>query len=108
MNLLMAYNFSMEEVHMEAPNFYKACAEKVFPEFAVSTTFLPALRGGALFTWLTGIGTRESAALNLCVSWWLFRHGHKFDVIVGWITNGIIAAVLKRLLRWRNTRVCLI
>jgi glycosyltransferase involved in cell wall biosynthesis len=47
-------------------------------------------------------------ALTLCVSWWLLRNGHKFDVIVGWITNGIIAAVLKRILRWRNTRVCLI
>src|SRR2546425_142327 len=108
MKLLMAHNCSVEEANIEAPNFYKACAEKVFPGFAVSTTFLPDLRAGALFRWFTGIRTGESTALTLCVSWWLFRNGHKFDVIVGWITNGIIAAVLKKVLHWRNTRVCLI
>jgi len=104
----MAHNFSVEEANIVAHNFYKACAEKVFPGFSVSTAFLPDLRAGALFGWLTRIGTKESDALTLCVSWWLLRNGRKFDVIVGWITNGIIAAVLKRLLHWRNTRVCLI
>lgn len=108
MKLLMAYNFSTEGTHVEAPNFYKCCAEKVFPGFSVSTTFIPDLRGRPLFRFLIVLGVGQEAALTICVGWWLIRNGHKFDVIVGWVTNGIIAAVIKRILRWRNTRVCLI
>lgn len=104
----MAYNFSTEEAHVSAPNFYKSCAEKVFPELSVSTTFIPDLRVRPLFRLLTLIRIKQGLALSICVGWWLIWNGHKFDVIVGWVTNGIIAAVLKRILRWRNTRVCLI
>jgi hypothetical protein len=46
--------------------------------------------------------------LTICVGWWLIRNGHRFDVIVGWATYGIIAAILRGILRWHNTRVCLI
>lgn len=108
MKLLMAHNFSSEEANIEAPNFYKACAEQVFPGLAVSTTFIPDLRRSALFRRLTRIKVKDATAMTVCVFWWLSRNGQKFDVIVGWITNGIIAAVLKKILHWRNTRVCLI
>lgn len=108
MKLLMAYNFTTEEAHVETPNFYRACAEQVFPELGVETTFLPNLRTCFLFRFLTFVRIKEASALTTAVTWWIFRNGHKFDVIVGWVTNGIIAAVLKDLMRWPRTRVCLI
>ena len=108
MKLLIAYNFSVEEAHVEAPNFYKSCAEKVFPNFPVSTTFIPDLSRHPLFRFLTVIRVKKGLALTTCVIWWLIRNGYEFDVIVGWSNNGIIAAVLKKILHWRNTRICLI
>jgi hypothetical protein len=108
MKLLIAYNFSSEELHISAPNFYKSCAEKVFPQFSVNTTFIPNLRDHFLFRLLVLIGVKQTLALSICVGCWLSWNGHKFDVIVGWVTNGIIVAVLKRILHWHDTRVCLI
>ena len=108
MKLLFAYNFSTEESNIEAPNFYRACGEKIFPRFSVETSFLPNLRGSLLFRISTYLGVKNSSALTLSLAWWLLLHGHKFDFIVGWINNGIIAAILKSFLGWRSTGVCLI
>lgn len=108
MKLLMVYNFTTEEAHVDAPNFYRDCAEKVFPEFGVETTFLPNMRTHILFKLLTFLRIKDSSALTVVVIWWVFRNGHKFDIILGWVTNGVIAAILKDLMRWPRTRVCLI
>jgi len=104
----MVYNFTDEEAHVESPNFYRACAEQVFPELGVETTFLPNLRKSLLFRFLTFARFGKVTALAIAVTWWIFRYGNKFDVIVGWVSNGIIAAVLRHLLRWPSTRVCII
>jgi hypothetical protein len=108
MKLLMAYNFTVEEAHVETPNFYRACAEQVFPGLGVKTTFLPNLRTCLLFRLLTFVRCKESIALMIAVTWWIFRNGHKFDVIVGWVAHGIVAAFLRCIMRWPRTRVCLI
>lgn len=108
MKMLMAYNFTTEEAHVESPNFYRACAEQVFPELGVETTFLPNLRKSLLFRFLAFARFRKDTALTVAVTWWIFTNGNKFDVIVGWVGNGIIAAVLRHFLRWPSTRVCII
>ena len=108
MKLLIAYNFSTEESNVEAPNFYRACGEQIFPRFSVETSFLPNLRESRLYRLTKLFGVKHSSALTFSVAWWLLLHGHKFDIIVGWITNGIIAAILKSVFGWRSTDVCLI
>jgi hypothetical protein len=108
MKLLIAYNFSTEESNVEASNFYRACGEQIFPRFSVQTSFLPNLRESRLYRLTTFLGVKHSTALTFSVVWWLFLNGRRFDVIVGWITNGIIAAILKSFLGWRSTGVCLI
>lgn len=108
MKLLMVYNFSIEEAHVVAPNFYKACAEKVFPGFGVETTFLPNLRTSLLFNFLKLFQIKSRSALTIAVAWWLLKNGHKFDVIMGWSTYGVIAAIIKKIIGWDKTSVCLI
>ena len=108
MKLLIAYNFSTEESNVEAPNFYRACGEQIFPRFSVETSFLPNLRESRLYRLIMFFGVQHSFALTFSVAWWLMLHGHKYDIIVGWLTNGLIAAILKSAFGWRSTNVCLI
>jgi len=106
--LLMVYNFDQYEAEVENPNFYRSCAEKVFPKLSVSTSFLPDLAKSLLYKILILFRVDKGQALDVCIFFWLIRYGHKYEVIVGWLTGGIIASFLKGILRWRNTRVCLI
>lgn len=106
--LLVLYSFSGEEAGIEAPNFYRSCAEKVFPRFSVETTYLPNMRQRRLFQWLCALGLDESLVLMACTGLWVARHGRRFDLMVGWLGNGLVAAGIKRLLHWRCTRVCLL
>lgn len=108
MKLLMVYNFDHHEAEVENPNFYRSCAEKVFPKLSVSTSFLPDLARSLLYKVLILFKVDKGQAYNVCIFFWLIRYGHKYDVIVGWLTGGIIAGFLKGILRWHNTRVCLI
>src|SRR5882762_9384589 len=90
--LLIAYSFAGEESEIEAPNFYKSCAEKVFPSFSVDASFLPDVRRERLCIFLTAFGLNQSLAVLACSAVWLVRHGGNFDVIVGWLGNGVMAA----------------
>ena len=108
MKVLIAYNFLTEEAHVEAPNFYRSCAEQIFPKYGIETTFLPNLREHLFFRLLLFVKVKEFHALTASIAWWIFCNGHRFDIIVGWVSNGIIAALLKFFLPWRRTRVCLI
>jgi glycosyltransferase involved in cell wall biosynthesis len=106
--LLMVYNFGVEEAHVSAPNFYQRCAESVFPDFGVETEFLPNFRVTWIFRLLVCFGVSADHAKLLCLFGWLVWNGRRYDAIVGWVTNGLIAAALKHLLLWRNTKVVLI
>jgi len=108
MKLLMVYNFAVEEAHVAAPNFYKRCADTVFPNFGVKTDFLPNLRVTWVFRWMVRCGVPEGHALLLCLFGWLAWHGRRYDAIVGWVTNGLVAATLKHLFRWKQTKLILI
>src|SRR2546425_8404314 len=98
MRVLIAYSFAGEESDIAAPNFYKSCGEKVFPVYSVEVNFLPNLRRHPLFVGLSFLGFKPSAALLACSAWWLARHGKRFDLIVGWLGNGVLAAVLRKFL----------
>lgn len=106
--LLILYSFSGEEAGIEAPNFYRSCAAKVFPAFFVETTYLPNMRERRLFQWLCAAGLNESLVLMACTGLWVAQHGRKFDLMVGWLGNGLVAAAVKRLFRWRRTRICVL
>jgi len=108
LKLLMVYNFVDEEAHVQGPNFYRMCAEKVFPSEGIQTDLLPNLRATRLFRCLTALHCRDDWAMMACVFMWLVRHGHQYDVVVGWLANGMMAALLKRMLGWSRTSVCLI
>lgn len=108
MKLLMVYNFVDEEAHVQAPNFYRGCAEQVFPSMGIQTDMLPNLRETSLFRCLRALRCRDDWAMMVCVFCWLARHGHRYDVVVGWLANGMMAALLKRVLSWPATSVCLI
>ncbi len=108
MKLLMVYNFVDEEQHVTAPNFYRECAEKVFPAEGIETDLLPDLRGAFLFKLLLSLRLRDDRVMMIVVFWWLLRHGRQYDVIVGWLTNGMLAALLKHLPGWSRVAVCLI
>lgn len=108
MKLLMAHNFSTEEAHVDAPNFYHACAQSVFPSRSISTTFLPDLRQSLVFRTLQRFGVSPSLSLLLCTAVWIVRNRKKFDVIFGWLSNGIIVALLRRLFGWRRPSVCVV
>ena len=108
MRLLIVYNFAIEEAHVEAPNFYRSCGEKIFPSYGAETDFLPDLRKTFLFRLLTFCRIKRQIAISACLCQWLLLHGRRYDVIVGWIGNGIIASLLKVCLGWRRTRICLI
>lgn len=108
MNLLIAHNFSTEEAHVDAPNFYHSCAQYVFPDFSISTTFLPNLRQSLLFRVLQRVGLNPSLSLPLCTAIWVFRNHKNFDVIFGWLSNGIIVALLRRMCGWSRPGVCVV
>lgn len=108
MKLLMVYNFVDEEAHVQAPNFYRSCAEQVFPSMGIQTDMLPNLRETRLFWCLRALRCRYDWAMMACVFCWLVRYGHRYDVVVGWLANGMMAALLKRMLGWSATSVCLI
>jgi glycosyltransferase involved in cell wall biosynthesis len=104
----MVYNFSVEEAHVMAPNFYQRCAESVFPEFGVKTEFLPNFRSTVIYRFMTGCRIPVNHAMLFCLVVWLVFHGRRYDAIMGWVTNGLVAAMLKNLFRWRQTKVILI
>jgi glycosyltransferase involved in cell wall biosynthesis len=104
----MVYNFAVEEAHVTAPNFYQRCAESVFPDFGIKTDFLPDFKATWVFRCLLRCGILAKHAMLLCLVGWLFWHGRRYNAIVGWVSNGLLAAALKQLLRWRKTKVILI
>lgn len=108
MKLLIAYNFVVEEAHVEMPNFYKSCAEKIFPEYFETISYLPNFRRSILFKILSRIKMPADISLATCLVWWLIKNGDKYDVIVGWVTNGIIAASIRKIIFWHHYKVCLI
>lgn len=108
MKLLMVYNFDSLEGSIENPNFYKSCAEYIFPKFSIKTSYLPNLKKSVLYKLLVLIRFKKGLAWEICSCFWLIRYGHKYDAIIGWLTGGIIAGFLKRILLWRTTKVCLI
>ena len=108
MRLLMVYNFAVEEAHVTAPNFYQRCAESVFPDFGIETDFLPDFKVTWVFRCMLRCSIPARHAMLLCLVGWLFWHGRRYDAIVGWVSNGLLAAALKHLLRWRKAKVILI
>ena len=108
MNLLIVYNFDVLEKNIDCPNFYQSCADKVFPKFSLNVSFLPNFQNLLLYKFLTVINFNTDKAWDICVFFWLAKNGHKYDIILGWLTGGIMAGILKILLKWKSTKVCLI
>lgn len=108
MKLLMLYNFLESEPEVTAPNFYKCCAENVFPQFGVENYYIPNFKEHKLYKILDEFGFLSEKYKLFCTFLWLAFHGHEYDVMVGWLTNGIVAGVVSNLLKWKNTKVVLI
>jgi hypothetical protein len=108
MNLLMAYNFEVNEGHVVAPNFYRACVSEIFPQMGISTSYLPDVRSNPYFRLLRFLRVSEPAARLLVLACWLIVAHRKFDVVVGWSTAGLLAAALRALCHWRRPRTCVI
>lgn len=90
------------------PNFYHACAEKIFPAYGITTRFVPDLRGSLACRWLRKFGIGERYALAIAAIGWILRHRKSFDIIVGWHGSALLLAFLRTFLRWERPRLCLI
>jgi glycosyltransferase involved in cell wall biosynthesis len=108
MRILIAYNFDYEDNFVIAPNFYKDCAEQIFIKYSNTVTFLPTFKNRIFFKSLAFLGFRESVITNFFTFFWLLINIHKFDIVVGWLLNGIMSSFLKKVLHLNKVKVCLI
>jgi hypothetical protein len=90
------------------PNFYDACARKVFPKHAIQSTFLPDPRQMKIFRYLKKLWIGDKVAELLSTTWWAIHNRKNFDVILGWHGSGDLLAIAGALFRWRKPRICLI
>lgn len=94
--------------HEIKPNFYEACARKVFPEYGIQPHFLPDPRTQPLYRYLKKFRLGSGVASTLTIAWWTVRNRKKFDVILGWHGSGTIVAIIRALFCWRRPSICLI
>lgn len=106
--VLVAYDFAGEEGHVEAPNFYRVAAEKVFPPLGLDAEFLPVIRRLRPYLVLRRIGFGHAVASRVAITAWIWAHHRRYDVIMGWLGNGMTVALLRLMVRWRRPRLCLI
>lgn len=90
------------------PNFYHACAEKIFPAHGIVTRYVPDLRGSLGFRWLRLFGVSERYASAVATAGWIFRHRKSFDIILGWHGSALLLAVLRAVFGWKRPKLCLI
>lgn len=105
---LIAYSFSGEEADVDAPNFYRRSAETSFAKLDLEPEFLPNLRNASLYRLLRRLGAAHELALPLTLFAWLARHRRRYDIALGWVTNGVVAGWVKFLFPLSAPRVGMI
>jgi glycosyltransferase involved in cell wall biosynthesis len=100
--ILIAYNFSHDEAHVRAPNFYKGFAQNISLEFPTKISFIPDPRKSILFHLLIFLRFSVSKASLITNSFWLTCNAYKFEVVVGWLGYSIIVGFLKSTFGWKH------
>jgi len=108
MKILIAYNFDYEENFQNAPNFYKESAEQIFKKKSNTITYLPNFKNNTFVKVFFFLGFRKSFLTNLAAFIWLLVNIHKFDIVIGWLLNGIMASFCNKVLNLKKVKVCLI
>lgn len=100
--ILIAYNFSHDEAHVRAPNFYKGFAQVISREFPTKISYIPDPRKSILFHLLIFLRFSVNKASLITNSFWLVCNAYKFEVIFGWLGYSIIVGFLKSTFGWKH------
>lgn len=108
LKILIAYDFEGREGHIEAPNFYRWCATSALRQLGMTVQYLPVLEDLAVVRLCRAVGIARSASRVIGALAWFVRHGRTFDLVFGWLGNGMIPCLVKAVLCWSRPRTCLV